>query len=510
MKVETESEIDVGKDSILLFDHQFTAWRRNIRLTLNPPRRDSAPVLIPDRPWEVGGIMGDSNLTVIDDNGRLRMWYMIPFNPDGGLENAEPLFEAEPAYAADLDEKTRRDIQDQGRYMLCYAESTDGATWEKPDVGLYSFQGSRRNNMLFAARLGATVFIDPTAPPQARYKMIYGGGPRLPHYHRHENTFIRMAYTGIYGATSCDGLRWTPHLQPIMPWYTDSTNVCYWDDRIERYVAFVRTDHGMILEGDRTVMTTPGHGTFRIVSRAESDDFRSFPSPTDVLVPTRREREPHATGLDYYNSAALKYPFAESAYFLFPSYFYHEQDALDVHVATSRDGRNYRRWSDPWLRLGPAGAFDARGIYMGVGVAERGDDLWMYYRGTDGAHGQKRGAPRQTGIGRVRLRRDGFISQDAGPRGGELVTVPLKTSGRRLQVNVDASAGGCLRVALLDQARTPIPGYADVDAEPVWHNRTRVTVNWKAGDLLPALDGRPIRLRFTGHRFKLYSFRFTD
>ena len=147
---------------------------------------------------------------------------------------------------------------------------------------------------------------------------------------------------------------------------------------------------------------------------------------------------------------------------------------------------------------------------MGVGLVRRGDELWMYYRGTDGAHGQKRGTPRQTGIGRVRIRLDGFVSQDTGPRGGELVTVPIRAAGNALQVNVDAAAGGVLRVELLDADGTPIRGHAQEDADPLWGNQPAGTVSWQGRTDLTPLQGRALRLRFTGRRVKVYAFQFID
>ena len=68
------------------------------------------------------------------------------------------------------------------RRILCYAESTDGIHWTKPDLGLVEWNGSRENNILlpsddfeyvFSELDGASVFMDPAArSADQKYKMF--------------------------------------------------------------------------------------------------------------------------------------------------------------------------------------------------------------------------------------------------------------------------------------------------------------------------------------------------
>lgn len=134
----------------------------------------------------------------------------------------------------------------------------------------------------------------------------------------------------------------------------------------------------------------------------------------------------------------------------------------------------------------------------------------MYYIGADYPHGVRQHLPKSGGIGRVRVRLDGFVSQDARWSGGNLITVPLKFDGKRLEVNMDANAGGCLKVELLDRARKPIPLYTGRDADWLCGNDIAKTVTWKRRGDLSRLRGRPIRLRFIGRGVKLYAFQFAD
>jgi len=502
--------LNIASRKFLLFDDALTERKSGFALTLNPAVRCEGPVIAPDKPWEIGAICGDSNASVVDDGGVYKLWYGIEYIE--AERAAKAVGKVDPGLARRLDAKTLADLRGAERKLaLCYATSTDGLRWEKPDAGVIEHQGSKKNNMVLSARLGATVFLDPTAPPDERYKIIYGGGPRLPHVHLMENIPVQNIYHAIYGATSPDGIHWKSFPEPIIPWYTDTTNVAYWDDRIGKYVAFVRSNEGMIYRDGKTV--TPDVGSrlrYRAIGRTESADFRRFPEPTRIMEPTPEERQPYKTGLDYYNSSATKYPFAADCYFLFSSNFYHEPDTLDVHLCTSRDGVHYTRWQGaPFLGLGQADAFDSKCVYMAAGMIRRDAELLMYYVGYDVAHG--RGFSRKPysgGIGVARVRLDGFVSQDAAWSGGELLTVPLTFHGSRLQVNMDANAGGRLKVELLDAQNGPIPNFALQDADTLWCNDIAKTVTWRGQSDVSSLKGKPVRLRFVGQGVKLYAFQF--
>jgi hypothetical protein len=143
-----------------------------------PPPKPAAPVVVADKPWES---MSNGWGTMLIEDGRWRLWY------EAWDEN----------YKDDWD----------GR--LCYAESTDGKTWIKPDLGLVEYNGSRNNNIIFDGRMsgcgfhGHCVFVDPTAAPDSRYRMIFMGALR-----RWENPGAGYPLTPMSFAHSADGLRW--------------------------------------------------------------------------------------------------------------------------------------------------------------------------------------------------------------------------------------------------------------------------------------------------------------
>ncbi|MSP13490.1 MAG: hypothetical protein EXR62_11110 [Chloroflexi bacterium] len=69
--------------------------------------------------------------------------------------------------------------EDQWRELVCLAKSTDGYNWEKPNLGLVEYHGSKDNNLvdLMDGQVhvqACVIFYDPDdAEPQRRFKMIY-------------------------------------------------------------------------------------------------------------------------------------------------------------------------------------------------------------------------------------------------------------------------------------------------------------------------------------------------
>ena len=99
-----------------------------------------------DRPWEER-IHGP---TILEDGGRLRCWYTVSMP----AQNQEIVFQE------------KRAIETRGQ-ALCYAESEDGVTWTKPNLGIHSFEGSKDNNIVSFAHFIAAVFRDENGSPEA-------------------------------------------------------------------------------------------------------------------------------------------------------------------------------------------------------------------------------------------------------------------------------------------------------------------------------------------------------
>ena len=77
---------------------------------------------------------------------------------------------------AHYDEKTRKTAHEE---LCCYAESRDGIHWVKPELGLWEFDGSKKNNIVWMGT-GSHNFApfrdaNPDCAADARYKAIARG-----------------------------------------------------------------------------------------------------------------------------------------------------------------------------------------------------------------------------------------------------------------------------------------------------------------------------------------------
>ena len=160
-----------------------------------------------------------------------------------------------------------------------------------------------------------------------------------------------------------------------------------------------------------------------------------------------------------------------------------------------------------------AGAYDLTQIVPPSAPVLRGDELWFYYTGIkyraswsyvgeypNGEHVPFPGLDPDTGaICLAVLRRDGFVSLDAGDVPGTLLTEPFSPAGGRLYLNADALNGEIL-AEVLD------PGGEVLDSsEPLKGDHLRAEMKWKS-DALVGLDGKAIRLCFSLRNAHLYSY----
>ena len=99
------------------------------------------------------------------------------------------------------------------------------------------------------------------------------------------------------------------------------------------------------------------------------------------------------------------------------------------------------------------------------------------------------------------LRRDGFISLDAGEEPGTLLTKPFVLAGSSLHVNADATSGD-VAVTVLDGANQIV-----AVSEPVTGDQLRAALRWKSGNL-DRVKGKSVSLRLSLRNARLYSFWF--
>ena len=148
--------------------------------------------------------------------------------------------------------------------MICYAESEDGLHWVRQNVNLFEWEGITENNILMPGAHGG-VTIDPNGPDEHRYKALIRvvendvwPGSKGAVFTLHEGKM----WSELYLATSPDGIHWTRQEPSALPFFHDTNNQLFFDSRLGKYTAYVRTQ-----------------ARKRTVGRVEFDDPMDLPWP---------------------------------------------------------------------------------------------------------------------------------------------------------------------------------------------------------------------------------------
>lgn len=132
------------RDRYLLLDERIIARTENAELTLGNVRKHPAnPLFEEDKPWEKRFDNLYANVIYDEQEKLYKCWYS-PFIID---TSAKGMTVAERRQK-DYDEPDNREM------AICYATSKDGIKWNKPEMGLVEFEGSKTNNILWRGKEG--------------------------------------------------------------------------------------------------------------------------------------------------------------------------------------------------------------------------------------------------------------------------------------------------------------------------------------------------------------------
>ncbi len=178
----------------------------------------------------------------------------------------------------------------------------------------------------------------------------------------------------------------------------------------------------------------------------------------------------------------------------------------------SRDGVNFKRWNEAFLRPGieREGTWNYGQQYIGWHLVETKSALEGAPKELSLYAGESYWTGHSSAVRRYTLRLDGFVSASAPMKGGELITKPLTFTGSKLTLNFSSSAAGSVQVELQDPAGQPIPGFALDDCPEIYGDSIERTVTWKGGGDVRPHAGKPVRIRFALKDADLYSFRFSE
>lgn len=505
MAIKKQPRID--KTRQLFVDDSIIAESRGTHRTLHQLTKDSDnPIVHCDRPWEGNDIRAYGSIWREPGDGQLRMWYL-----------ARP-----------------RDLDDRRFFTsVCYATSTDGLHWTKPDLHLCDFWGNTANNVCFQPHWKSdkatgrfdtvSILHDPSeSRPLRRYKMM------TYQYAVPDKWNPKAAFpSGNYVAFSPDGFHWQEQSKPVFRLdhgIGDCMTLMH-DTPRKRYTAFVKIlspEYGLypelrekvgdkiqIWDGKKYIFCSGENPVRRLRGISFSDDFVHWTKPKFIL-PTDKDDPPD---IQMYNNTGFLY----GNLYLGMAYVYHVDTTggIDMQLIWSRDGEQWQRAFDRTPIL-PNGV-DERDWDMGCHAMftnppiQMGDELWFYYGSQWKRHGGgqvKRHSPLFTGsgtaFGRAKLRLDGFVSLDAGNRTARVTTVPIRLAASALAVNANA-AGGEIRAQIVRRGH-PLTGFDFKSCEPLTVDRTRHVFRFKGGKIPLGASGSPIRIEFSLKNAQLYSF----
>ena len=479
----TQKPLGIGSRLELFVDDYLIESMEGVRLKLHEPQ-SVGKALTFDKPWE--GITSFYH-SIFQDEDIYRMYYR-------GSSHAGFAF---PAFVG-----PGETVIPEHEQLTCYAESKDGIHWTRPSLGLFEFDGSRDNNIVWmgGAKNGShcfTVFKDgnPQAPDEERYKALTVVHPAEGLKH-------------MMGLVSADGLHWKMLREPLMVQekMDSGLDLGFWDSERNQYVAFIRDRPGV-----RPVKAPLVRG-LRSISVATSPDFRNWSELQFIELGD-------APLEHFYTGAVTSYFRAPHIFLAFPKRFvywrtYHEgfpEDGVSDGVfMTSRDGLHWdRRFLEAFIRPGrnPKNWVHRTNMVAAGVVPTADDEISLYvvrHYTSPSIH-----------LERMTLRTDGFVSVNAGYSGGELVTKPLVFQGDNLVLNFATSAAGSIRVEIQDAKGNPLPGFALEESPLIWGDEIEHTVIWERSHAKATSDkplarivGKPVRLRFVMKDADLYSLRF--
>jgi hypothetical protein len=410
-------------------------------------------VLTTDKPWEGNTSAYFTMFTDVDANDEqiFRMYYR----------------------GSHYDEETKKGTHPE---VTCYAESKDGVNWIKPELGLYSFDGSKKNNIVWDG-LGTHCFTpfkdgNPNCESDARYKAISRGRPTHP--------------AGLYAFKSPDGIHWSVISdKPIITEGAfDSQNLAFWDD----YSGCYRAYHRNFRNGVRGIMTET------------SDDFVTWTKPEYI-------RLPDAPNEHLYTNAIRRYSRAPHLLLGFPTrYLPQEGQRVEPTFMSSRDGITFHRWIDPIIpEDAPQDRKGNRSNYMTNALftlptpnnsdtdAPRELSVYgteAYYTGPDSR------------VRRFMYRTDGFVALHADESGGAMISRPIEFTGDTLSLNYRTADSGYVVVKLLGSDGKPI-----VESQQLQGDETHRRINLDRGQVLGAA-GQPVRIRIELKNADVFSYQF--
>ncbi|MDZ4852503.1 MAG: hypothetical protein SGI77_24705 [Pirellulaceae bacterium] len=403
-------------------------------------------VITCDEPWE-----GNTSAyySIFQDDDRFRMFYRGSHFNEATKKGTHPEF-------------------------VCYAESADGIHWKKPKLGIFEFNGSKENNIIWTGD-GAhnfTPFKDhnPACSKESRYKAL----ARVTQKIDGKNVVRLNAYQ------SPDGLHWSELAESVITdGAFDSQNLAFWDTERGEYRAYWR----FFSERVRAIRTATSHD---FVHWENQHDLVYADSPPEHL----------------YTNAVMPYFRAPHISIGFPTRFQPKTQQVEPVFMSSRDGVHFHRSNEELIPItAPEDRDGNRSNYLTYGLLQLpGNDRELSVYATEAYY-----AGPGSRVRRFAFRTDGFRSLNATGQ-ATITTKPLTFTGSKLSLNIVSA--GQTRIEIQDTEGQALPGFSLDGSIPMSGDAVDHHAMWKNNPDLGKHAGQVIRLKFVLTDADLYSFQF--
>lgn len=415
-------QLGAAKGPYFLCDDRVTEDRWLVeRFSVSPVPHAKNPLVVRDKAWEGTGPHSGGTVLFDPESKKFLMWYSV--------WNSHAYYNQLPF-----------------SYNVCYAESKDGYTWEKPDLGVFNYEGSTANNII---KLGTdkTQNIDVCLNPKPG---VWPG--RFLAVHNQKG--------GIFLSHSDDGKTFTFDLQsPVLSYHSDTHNNIEYDEVRDHWFLYCRP------------RAYAGYHKRR-VSMQESADLKAWTHDHTILVPGE-------TGANEFYGMVV---FRRGDLFWGLLQRYDKSTGyMDTELAWSGDGRDWELLPKhlAFTERGKEGAWDA-GMVIPIAPVFVDDEIRFYYGGFPFSHDTDK--ENVGAIGLMVSQRDRLIGiRPLGAEPGVALTRPVPTNGHGLVLN--ARVRGAIRCELRTDNNKKIPGFTVEDCDAVTGDGFALPVTWK-GKLL--------------------------
>ncbi len=424
--------------------------------------------------------------------------------------------------------------------FICYAQSDDGQSWTRPNLGIVEFGGSRDNNIIFDMEMfkkhdfknfdNFSVFYDdnPACPKEEKYKMIVNW----------------MGHATLAAFMSEDGIHWDNLTLITNEGDFDSQKRAFWSKEHNKYFCYFRGGHDAdetlpiidksytdktakaLEDPERFILREPGEGTHtfvRDVRVTESEDFVNWSKPKRI----------NTTGTEYqlYNNVVFPYPRAPHIFVGIPLR-YSERKAwtknydelcgregrmrrmkiilrfglavTDSLFMSSRDGYNFTKYDEAFITPPPE---NPESFVYGDGTAcpalievpskiPGADNEYMII-----VRENFRAVENPNQLVKYTIRLDGFVSLHAGGEKATAVTKEFVYSGENLYANMSTSARGSVYFTL----KCGEESYTSCE---MFGNSVDKRIRFDDDGIVARLSGKPVILEMEMLDSDVYTVRF--